>query len=110
MCHPLVQKDRKFLERVEYWDLGQEATISYHLKCFKRTQKLGKGVFQIPEQEYLATFAVEDAYILSEANEETVRTIVEFVKAPDLFQIDVISAGSYHKGNLRPIKQSQASK
>ncbi|PQQ21516.1 eukaryotic translation initiation factor 3 subunit M-like [Prunus yedoensis var. nudiflora] len=48
---------------------------------------LGKGVFQIPKQEYLATFAVEDAYILSEAKEETVRTIVEFVKAPDLFQV-----------------------
>lgn len=37
--------------------------------------------------KYLATFSGEDAYILSEAKEEAVRTIVEFVKAPDLFQV-----------------------
>ncbi|BBH00201.1 hypothetical protein Prudu_010127 [Prunus dulcis] len=40
--------------------------------------------------KYLATFSGEDAYILSEAKEEAVRTIVEFVKAPDLFQCDLL--------------------
>ena len=37
--------------------------------------------------KYLATFSGEDAHIMSEAKEEAVRTIVEFVKAPDMFQV-----------------------
>lgn len=37
--------------------------------------------------KYLATFSAEDAYTLSEAKEEAVHTIVEFVKAPDMFQV-----------------------
>ncbi|TQD84037.1 hypothetical protein C1H46_030420 [Malus baccata] len=37
--------------------------------------------------KYLATFSGEDAHTLSEAKEEAVRTIVEFVKAPDMFQV-----------------------
>ncbi|GMN67775.1 hypothetical protein TIFTF001_036834 [Ficus carica] len=40
--------------------------------------------------KYLATFSAEDAYTLSEAKEEAVRTIVEFVKAPDMFQCDLL--------------------
>ncbi|CAL2238664.1 unnamed protein product [Prunus armeniaca] len=48
-----------------------------------------------------------NAYILSEAKEGTMRTIVEFVKAHDLFQIDVISAAHTTKAI---IKQSRASK
>ena len=37
--------------------------------------------------KYLATFSGEDAHIMSEAKEEAVRTIVEFAKAPDMFQV-----------------------
>lgn len=37
--------------------------------------------------KYLATFSGEDAHTMSEAKEEAVRTIVEFVKAPDMFQV-----------------------
>lgn len=36
---------------------------------------------------YLATFNGEDAHVLNEAKEEAVRAIVEFVKAPDIFQV-----------------------
>lgn len=36
---------------------------------------------------YLATFSGEDAHALSEAKEEAVRAVVEFVKAPDIFQV-----------------------
>ncbi|PON73645.1 Proteasome component (PCI) domain containing protein [Trema orientale] len=39
---------------------------------------------------YLATFSGEDAYTLSEAKEEAVHTIIEFVKAPDMFQCDLL--------------------
>lgn len=37
--------------------------------------------------KYLATFSNEDAYTISEAKEEAVRAIIEFVKAPDMFQV-----------------------
>ncbi|KAK3212415.1 hypothetical protein Dsin_017121 [Dipteronia sinensis] len=40
--------------------------------------------------KYLATFSDEDASIMGEAKEEAVRTIIEFVKAPDLFQCDLL--------------------
>ncbi|KAH9296227.1 hypothetical protein KI387_039815 [Taxus chinensis] len=38
----------------------------------------------------LSTFDGEDAYTLSEAKEESVRAIIEFVKAPDMFQCDLL--------------------
>ncbi|RXH69182.1 hypothetical protein DVH24_036966 [Malus domestica] len=41
--------------------------------------------------KYLATFSGEDVHTLSEAKEEAVRTIVEFVKAPDMFQCDLLN-------------------
>lgn len=37
--------------------------------------------------KYLATFSGEDAYTMSKAKEEAVRTIIEFVKSPDMFQV-----------------------
>jgi len=40
--------------------------------------------------KYLATFDGEDAYTTSEAKEEAVRAIIEFVKAPDMFQCDLL--------------------
>lgn len=42
--------------------------------------------------KYLETFSAEDAYTLGEAKEEAVRTIIEFVKAPDMFQVTVASS------------------
>ena len=41
--------------------------------------------------KYLATFSGEDVHTLSEAKEEAIRTIVEFVKAPDMFQCDLLN-------------------
>ncbi|KAF5748921.1 eukaryotic translation initiation factor 3 subunit M [Tripterygium wilfordii] len=40
--------------------------------------------------KYLSTFNGEDAYTMGEAKEEAVRTIIEFVKAPDVFQCDLL--------------------
>lgn len=37
--------------------------------------------------KYLATFSGEDVAALSEAKEEAVRAVVEFVKVPDMFQV-----------------------
>ncbi|XP_011009368.1 PREDICTED: eukaryotic translation initiation factor 3 subunit M [Populus euphratica] len=39
---------------------------------------------------YLATFSGEDAYKMGEAKDEAARTIIEFVKAPDMFQCDLL--------------------
>ena len=47
---------------------------------------LGKDYFKFLTK-YLATFSGEDAYTMSEAKEEAVRTIMEFVRAPDMFQV-----------------------
>ncbi|XP_057957828.1 uncharacterized protein LOC131150837 isoform X2 [Malania oleifera] len=40
--------------------------------------------------KYLATFSGEDAYTMNESKEEAVRAIVEFVKASDMFQCDLL--------------------
>ncbi|CAK7335354.1 unnamed protein product [Dovyalis caffra] len=40
--------------------------------------------------KYLATFSGEDAYKMGEAKEEAARTIIEFVKAPETFQCDLL--------------------
>ena len=45
---------------------------------------------------YLATFSDEDAYALSEAKEEAVRAIVDFVKAPDMFQVSLVCLFALH--------------
>lgn len=37
--------------------------------------------------KYLATFSGEDANVMSDAKEEAVRAIIDFVKAPDVFQV-----------------------
>lgn len=37
--------------------------------------------------KYLATFYGEDVHEMDEAKEEAVRAVVEFVKAPDMFQV-----------------------
>lgn len=39
---------------------------------------------------YLATFSNEDTQVLSEAKEEAVRAVIEFVKAPSIFQCDLL--------------------
>ncbi|ESQ41537.1 hypothetical protein EUTSA_v10013660mg [Eutrema salsugineum] len=40
--------------------------------------------------KYLATFSDEDTQVLSEAKEEAVRAVIEFVRAPNKFQCDLL--------------------
>ncbi|KAH0852243.1 hypothetical protein HID58_094144 [Brassica napus] len=40
--------------------------------------------------KYLTTFSKEDAQALGEAKEEAVRAVIEFVKAPNIFQCDLL--------------------
>ena len=46
----------------------------------------GKDSFKF-STKYLATFSGEDSYTMSEAKEEAVRTVIEFVKAPDMLPV-----------------------
>lgn len=63
---------------------------------FPYNSSLAKDSFKFLTK-YLATFSGEDAYTMSEAKEEAVRAIVEFVKAPDTFQV------SYSLNELKPL-------
>ncbi|KAF2299302.1 hypothetical protein GH714_031421 [Hevea brasiliensis] len=55
----------------------------------RESKSSGKDSFKFLTK-YLATFSGEDAYAMGEAKEEAVRTIIEFVKAPDMFQCDLL--------------------
>ncbi|KAJ9147508.1 hypothetical protein P3X46_029662 [Hevea brasiliensis] len=55
----------------------------------RESKSSGKDSFKFLTK-YLATFSGEDAYAMGEAKEEAVRTIIEFVKAPDIFQCDLL--------------------
>lgn len=37
--------------------------------------------------KYLETFPLDDALTLAEAKDEAVHTVIEFIKAPDMFQV-----------------------
>ncbi|EOA20746.1 hypothetical protein CARUB_v10001073mg [Capsella rubella] len=58
-------------------------------KVLRENKSLAKESLQFVTK-YLATFSNEDAQVLSEAKEEAVRAIVEFVKAPSIFQCDLL--------------------
>lgn len=56
------------------------------MNLFYGISSSGKDSFKFLTK-YLATFSGEDAYAMAEAKEEAVRTIIVFVKAPDIFQV-----------------------
>ncbi|KAL7221446.1 hypothetical protein ACSBR1_023412 [Camellia fascicularis] len=74
------------------WNIGIQdqrklfLTISNILKDNKSS---AKDSFKFLTK-YLATFSGEDAHTMGEAKEEAVHTIIEFVKAPDMFQCDLL--------------------
>ncbi|XP_041002691.1 eukaryotic translation initiation factor 3 subunit M-like [Juglans microcarpa x Juglans regia] len=86
---PSFKKMDSFLQQ---WNIGISdrrelfLTISNVLKEHKSSSK-DSFKFLV---KYLATFSGEDAYTMSEAKEEAVRAIVEFVKAADMFQCDLL--------------------
>lgn len=74
------------------WNIGildQRALYLNISNILKENKSLGKDYFKFLTK-YLATFSGEDAYTMSEAKEEAVRTIMEFVRAPDMFQCDLL--------------------
>ncbi|KAL5582128.1 hypothetical protein UlMin_014570 [Ulmus minor] len=74
------------------WNLGllDERNLFLAIANVLRENKSsGKDSFRFLTK-YLATYSTEDALTLGEAKEEAVRTVVEFVKAPDMFQCDLL--------------------
>lgn len=86
---PSFKKMDSFLKE---WNIGisdQRELFLTVSNVLKENKSLAKDSFKFLTK-YLATFSGEDAYTMSEAKEEAVRAIVEFVKAPDTFQCDLL--------------------
>eukprot|EP00252_Welwitschia_mirabilis_P007638 TRINITY_DN19227_c0_g2_i2.p1 TRINITY_DN19227_c0_g2~~TRINITY_DN19227_c0_g2_i2.p1 ORF type:complete len:411 (+),score=85.75 TRINITY_DN19227_c0_g2_i2:204-1436(+) len=85
---PSIKKMDMYLKE---WNLRKNdqqelfLTISNILKETKGFQKDSYSFLV----KYLSTFSADDAYI-SEAKEDAARAIIEFVKAPDMFQCDLL--------------------
>ncbi|XP_010492404.1 PREDICTED: eukaryotic translation initiation factor 3 subunit M [Camelina sativa] len=58
-------------------------------KVLRENKSLAEESLQFVTK-YLATFSNEDAQVMSEAKEEAVRAIIEFFKAPSIFQCDLL--------------------
>ncbi|XWS30140.1 hypothetical protein CRYUN_Cryun24cG0092400 [Craigia yunnanensis] len=74
------------------WNIGVKDQRDLFLtiaNVLKENKSSGKDSFKFLTK-YLATFSGQDSYTMSEAKEEAMRTIIEFVKAPDMFQCDLL--------------------
>ncbi|KAI7979311.1 Eukaryotic translation initiation factor 3 subunit M [Camellia lanceoleosa] len=88
----IISSFKKMDDFLREWNIGIQdqrklfLTISNILKDSKSS---AKDSFKFLTK-YLATFSGEDAHTMGEAKEEAVHTIIEFVKAPDMFQCDLL--------------------
>ncbi|KAL3525839.1 hypothetical protein ACH5RR_014211 [Cinchona calisaya] len=74
------------------WNLGVKDQRELFLtisNVLKENKSYVKDSFKFLTR-YLATFSGEDAHDMNEAKEEAVQAIVDFVKAPDMFQCDLL--------------------
>lgn len=74
------------------WNIGIQDQRELFLSIsniLKENKSSAKDSFKFLTK-YLATFSGEDASTIGEAKEEAVRAIIEFVKAPDVFQCDLL--------------------
>ncbi|KAK9037489.1 hypothetical protein V6N11_022400 [Hibiscus sabdariffa] len=86
---PSFKKIDSFLKE---WNIGVKDQRNLFLaiaNVLKENKSSGKDSFKFLTK-YLATFSDEDLYVMSEAKDEAVRAIIEFVKAPDTFQCDLL--------------------
>ncbi|KAJ7974294.1 Eukaryotic translation initiation factor 3 subunit M [Quillaja saponaria] len=74
------------------WNIGIVEQRELYLaisNILKDNKSLARDSFKFLTK-YLATFSGEDANTISEAKEEAVHAIIEFVKSPDMFQCDLL--------------------
>ncbi|KAJ8751727.1 hypothetical protein K2173_025900 [Erythroxylum novogranatense] len=86
---PSIKKLDSFLKE---WNLevrDQRELFLTVSNILKESKSSVKDAFKF-RTKHLATFSSDDAYTLGEAKEEAVRTIIEFVRAPDIFQCDLL--------------------
>lgn len=86
---PSFKKIDSFLKE---WNIGVQDQRELFLTIFnilKDSKSSGKESFNFLTK-YLATFSPEDDHAMGEAKEEAVNAIIEFVKAPDMFQCDLL--------------------
>lgn len=86
---PSFKKIDNFLKDWKIGKLEQRELFLAISNILKDSKSFSKDSFSFLSK-YLATFSVEDTSSMSEAKEEAVRAIVEFVKTPDLFQCDLL--------------------
>ncbi|XP_058080766.1 uncharacterized protein LOC131228948 [Magnolia sinica] len=88
----IVPSFRKMDSFLKEWNIGTLDQRDLYLTIYnilKENKSSGKDTFSFLTK-YLATFSGEDAYNMSEAKDEAVQAIIEFVKAPDMFQCDLL--------------------
>ncbi|KAL0540647.1 hypothetical protein IC582_020657 [Cucumis melo] len=86
---PTLKKIESFLRE---WNIGiveQRELFLAISNVLKESKSSANDYFKFLTK-YLATFSGEDASTLSEAKEEAVHAIVEFVKAPNMFKCDLL--------------------
>ncbi|KAL2325673.1 hypothetical protein Fmac_024731 [Flemingia macrophylla] len=86
---PSFKKIDNFLKD---WKIGipeQRELFLAICNILKENKSMSKDAFKFLTS-YLSTFLGEDTEVLSEAKEEAARAIVEFVRAPDVFQCDLL--------------------
>nr|GMC57053.1 eukaryotic translation initiation factor 3 subunit M-like [Ipomoea batatas] len=81
------------------WDLGVEDQRELFLtvsNIMKEHKGYTKESFKFLTR-YLATFTGDDAHTMNEAKEAAVNTIIEFVKVPDMYQLDIPAVAQLEK-------------
>ncbi|KAF8408227.1 hypothetical protein HHK36_007372 [Tetracentron sinense] len=86
---PSFKKMESFLKEWNIGTLDQRELFLTISNILKEHKSSAKDSFNFLTK-YLTTFSGEDAYTMGEAKEEAVRAIVEFVKAPDMFECDLL--------------------
>ncbi|XP_077222633.1 uncharacterized protein LOC143856320 [Tasmannia lanceolata] len=86
---PSFKKMDSFLKEWNIGMLDQRELFLTISNILKENKSSAKESFNFLTK-YLATFSAEDPYTMSETKEEAVRAIIEFVKAPDVFQCDLL--------------------
>ncbi|RZC58482.1 hypothetical protein C5167_005775 [Papaver somniferum] len=86
---PSFKKMDSFLKEWNIRTVDQRKLFLTISNVLKENKSMSKDSFNFLTK-YLATFSSEDANIMSEAKGEAVRAVMEFVKAPDMFQCDLL--------------------
>ncbi|KAF9624535.1 hypothetical protein IFM89_011709 [Coptis chinensis] len=86
---PSFKKIDSFLREWNVGTLDQRELFLTISNILKENKSSAKDSFYFLTK-YLATFSGEDVHAIGEAKEEAVSAIVEFVKAPDVFQCDLL--------------------